>query len=213
MFQLYNEARELCLQVYGECSLLMSRLYINIGIVYEDNNDYVKAFNYFMRWARVSEMILGPQHPKTLRAKGVLKEPRYNLVAERLKEQDNVTTGRTVGDNQDVLIDEESINNEVSELLEYNSDESTFDDNVIGSDAVTREDIDVDNDIDEHSGENDMLHVTAELQQAINQLLRRALGELNNSTPPVTSQLDNRLEHSNEVTDEEETDDDTETED
>ena len=158
-------------------------------------------------------MILGPQHPKTLRAKGVLKEPRYNLVAERLKEQDNVTTGRTVDDNQDVLIDEESINNEVSELLEYNSDESTFDDNVISSDAVTREDIDVDNDIDEHSGENDMLHVTAELQQAINQLLRRALGELNNSTPPVTSQLDNRLEHSNEVTDEEETDDDTETED
>ena len=215
MFQLYNEARELCLQVYGECSLLMSRLYINIGIVYEDNNDYVKAFNYFMRWARVSEMILGPQHPKTLRAKGVLKEPRYNLVAERLKEQDNLTPGRTVGDNQEVVIDEESINNEVSELLEYNSDESTYDDNIIGSDAVTREDVDVD--IDEHTGNNDMLQVTAELQQAINQLLRRALGELSSTTPVATLQLDNRLEHSDDATEEEEedeeTDEDTETED
>ena len=231
VLQLYNEARELCLQVYGECSLLISRLYINIGIVYEDNSDYVKAFNYFMRWARVSEMILGPHHPKTLRAKGVLKEPRYSLVAERLKENSNDaegrvvgdnqdatgravgdnqdTTGRPVGDNQDAAIDEESINQEVSELLEYNSDDGTYDANL--SDTVTREDIDVDSDIDDHGGENNMLHVTTELQQAINQLLRRALGELNNSGPSVAElQLDNRLEESDGTTDEDTEDEDEE---
>ena len=159
-------------------------------------------------------MILGPQHPKTLRAKGVLKEPRYNLVAERLKENSNDTTGRPVGDNQDIAVDEESINLEVSELLEYNSDDGTYDANIVGGgDTVTREDIDVDSDIDDHDGENNMLHVTTELQQAINQLLRRALGELNNSSPPVALQLDNRLEHSDETTDEEtEDEDDTDTE-
>ena len=213
----------MCLQVYGECSLLISRLYINIGIVYEDNNDYVKAFNYFIRWARVSEMILGPHHPKTLRAKGVLKEPRYSLVAERLKENSNDatrravgdnqdTTGRPVGDNQDVAMDEESINQEVSELLEYNSDDGTYDANL--SDTVTREDIDVDSDIDDHGGENNMLHVTTELQQAINQLLRRALGELNNSGPSVAElQLDNRLEESDGTTDEDTEDEEGEEED
>lgn len=73
MFQLYNEAMELCLQVYGEQSLLTSRLYINIGIVYEDNKNFVKAYEYFKKWATVSQAVLGPEHPKTLRALGVLK--------------------------------------------------------------------------------------------------------------------------------------------
>ena len=35
MFQYYKEAQEICCQVYGEVSLLSSRLYINIGIVHE----------------------------------------------------------------------------------------------------------------------------------------------------------------------------------
>ncbi len=64
---------DLCLQVYGEQSLLTSRLYINIGIVYEDNKEYVRAYEYFKKWAAVSDAVLGPDHPKTLRAKGVLK--------------------------------------------------------------------------------------------------------------------------------------------
>ena len=53
---------EICRQVYGEDSLLSSRLYINIGIVYEDNNDYVKAYEFFRKWATVSEIVLGPDH-------------------------------------------------------------------------------------------------------------------------------------------------------
>ena len=64
---------EMCLQVYGEQSLLTSRLYINIGIVYEDNKNFVKAYDFFKKWATVSQSVLGPEHPKTLRALGVLK--------------------------------------------------------------------------------------------------------------------------------------------
>lgn len=37
ILQLYNQAMELCMQMYGELHILTSRLYINIGIVYEDN--------------------------------------------------------------------------------------------------------------------------------------------------------------------------------
>lgn len=69
------------MQMYGEYHILTSRLYINMGIVYEDNNDYKKAYEFFKKWARVSEEILGPDHPKTLRAKGVLRESRYRRIA------------------------------------------------------------------------------------------------------------------------------------
>lgn len=86
--KLYNQAMELCMQMYGEFHILTSRLYINIGIVYEDNNDYRKAYTYFKRWALVSEEILGPEHPKTQRAKGVLRESRYRRIAQDLGEWD-----------------------------------------------------------------------------------------------------------------------------
>lgn len=77
------------MQMYGEYHILTSRLYINIGIVYEDNKDYRKAYTYFKRWARVSEEILGPEHPKTQRAKGVLRESRYRRIAQDLGEWDS----------------------------------------------------------------------------------------------------------------------------
>ena len=84
------------MQVYGEESLLTFRLYINIGIVYEDNKDYVKAYEFFTKWAAVSEKVLGPDHPKTKRAKGVLKEPKYQFVAQylgQLRESENRLEG------------------------------------------------------------------------------------------------------------------------
>jgi len=116
LFQYYNEAMELCHQVYGEESLLSSRLYINIGIVYEDNNDYVKAFEYFRKWAETSEAVLGSDHPKTIRAKGVLREPRYRLVALRLKQlcEPNNPDNHVDSDS----IDEARINQEVGDLDE-----------------------------------------------------------------------------------------------
>ena len=30
--------------------MLMLRLYLNIGILYEDNRDYQKAYDYFVKW-------------------------------------------------------------------------------------------------------------------------------------------------------------------
>lgn len=101
--QLYNTAKDLCMQMYGEYHILTSRLYINIGIVYEDNNDYKKAYEYFKKWARVSEEILGPDHPKTQRAKGVLRETRYKRIANSLGElgEGEVLDNTEVDSNED----------------------------------------------------------------------------------------------------------------
>jgi hypothetical protein len=95
------------MQMYGEYHILTSRLYINIGIVYEDNNNYKKAYEYFKKWARVSEEILGPEHPKTLRAKGVLRETRYRSIAREMGEwhEDDAD------DNNEEEEDEEEIEN------------------------------------------------------------------------------------------------------
>ena len=30
--------------------MLMLRLYLNIGILYEDNRDFQKAYDYFVKW-------------------------------------------------------------------------------------------------------------------------------------------------------------------
>ena len=110
LFQLYNQAKDLCMQMYGEYHILTSRLYINIGIVYEDNNQYKKAYEYFKKWARVSEEILGPDHPKTQRAKGVLKETRYRRIAIEL--------GEIQADNQEVLEDQEGDDEIVGESFD-----------------------------------------------------------------------------------------------
>ena len=41
---------ELCRKTYGEKHMLMLRLYLNIGILYEDNRDFNKAYDYFVKW-------------------------------------------------------------------------------------------------------------------------------------------------------------------
>ena len=43
----------MCLQAYGEYSVLTSRIYLNIGIMYEDKRNYNKAYDYFIRWQDV----------------------------------------------------------------------------------------------------------------------------------------------------------------
>ena len=158
---------EICKQVYGEFSLLTSRLYINIGIVHEDNNDYVKAYEYFQKWGRVSEVVLGPEHPKTLRAKGVLKEPRYKLVAQRLKEQTDLQ-GQNNENNEEIpaIANGDLINQEVEQMLD--NDELSLDNMEDDNEAAERGD----------NAELDLMN--DELHQAINELLRRALGELDN---------------------------------
>lgn len=183
---------EICQQVYGEHSLLTSRLYINIGIVHEDNNDYVKAFEYFRKWASVSEIVLGPDHPKTLRAKGVLKEPRYRLVALRLKEQED-RQGENEANEENNGLEESQINEEVEEMEENTTQHVGL------SDDEENADEEIDGDEEEETDEGNfnlasnilgglgasevadvpenLLQMTAELQHAINELLTRALGE------------------------------------
>ncbi|KAK3090415.1 hypothetical protein FSP39_011663 [Pinctada imbricata] len=116
--KLYNQAKDLCMQMYGEYHILTSRLYINIGIVYEDNNEYKKAYEYFKKWARVSEEILGPDHPKTQRAKGVLKESRYRRIAIEL--------GELQADNQDTFGDQDS-EDEVVEMCQESQEFPSLD--------------------------------------------------------------------------------------
>lgn len=72
--------------MYGEYYILILRLYINIGIVYEDNNDYKKVYEYFKKWVRVSEEILGLDYLKIQRVKGVLRETRYKRIVNSLGE-------------------------------------------------------------------------------------------------------------------------------
>lgn len=48
--KMLNRSFELCLKTYGEKHMLMLRLYLNIGILYEDNRDYQKAYDYFVKW-------------------------------------------------------------------------------------------------------------------------------------------------------------------
>ena len=107
------QALDICLEVYGEYSILTSRIYINVGIVHEDNHDFIKAYDYFLKWAHVNESVLGPEHPKTLRARCVLKEPRYHYIASRLKDLDD----RIVDDlDQNNVVNEETINFEAQRL-------------------------------------------------------------------------------------------------
>lgn len=175
---------EICKQVFGEYSLLTSRLYINIGIVHEDNSDYVKAYEYFKKWARVSDVVLGSDHPKTLRAKGVLKEPRYKLVAQRLKEQNE---GHS--DDNATSIDGAQINEEVGRLLD--SDET------ISSNMDEEENTEGGNSQLE-GAHMDINQMNVELQQAINELLRRAIGELDSGTDLLHNILNSvHLPHSN----------------
>ena len=178
---------EICRQVYGDYSLLTSRLYINIGIVYEDNNDFVRAFEYFKKWGRVSEMVLGPEHPKTLRAKGVLKEPRYCLVAQRLMERERQLE-ESANDSQEGALTVEAINQEVERMANQEAGVAgEWDDNQRFGEGEEEEG---EEELSEHyEGEGELVHVTEELQQAINDLLQRALGELE-----ITDQLQDQAQ-------------------
>ena len=50
ILQMLNRSFELCLKTYGEKHMLTLRLYLNIGILYEDNRDFQKAYDYFVKW-------------------------------------------------------------------------------------------------------------------------------------------------------------------
>ena len=40
--------------------MLTLRLYLNIGILYEDNRDFQKAYDYFVKWHETCQEVRGP---------------------------------------------------------------------------------------------------------------------------------------------------------
>ena len=86
---------ELTKLTFGKYHALTCRLYINIGILHEDNQDYKKAYEYFKEWSDICENVYGKKHPKTVRAYRVLKEPRYQrMAALESGENTRTMTGR-----------------------------------------------------------------------------------------------------------------------
>ena len=51
------EALQLCLQVYGECSVLTRRLNLNIGVMYEARHDTYAAYTWFVKAEEISEKV------------------------------------------------------------------------------------------------------------------------------------------------------------
>ncbi|XP_033637129.1 telomerase protein component 1-like [Asterias rubens] len=78
----YMDALELCVQAYGEFSVLTSRLLLNIGIMFEDMRNYQEAFNYYIRWQDVCEQVFGYHHPRTQRCRNCLEEPIYRRIQQ-----------------------------------------------------------------------------------------------------------------------------------
>lgn len=109
---LYMEALDLCLQAYGEYCVLTSRLYLNIGIMYEDRRDYKEAYHWFIKWQDVCEEVFGYHHPRTARCRNCLKESRYiyvarQVAAERAKNQRNAEQGNEAAEDRGLIMDDE----------------------------------------------------------------------------------------------------------
>lgn len=155
--KLYNEAMDLCMQMYGEYHILTSRLYINIGIVYEDNNNYKKAYEYFKKWARVSEEILGPEHPKTLRAKGVLRETRYRSIAQEMGEWNEDEADDDDDDEEEEEIENPDLEHYYDDPVGQNNNQQLIMDNsMIQENTISNRvgpTIEVAPDVDENDGE------------------------------------------------------------
>uniref|UniRef100_A0A1I8IB33 TPR_REGION domain-containing protein n=1 Tax=Macrostomum lignano TaxID=282301 RepID=A0A1I8IB33_9PLAT len=91
--RLYKAALRLARMLFGDCHRLVGRLYINIGIAYEDKSCFLRAYMYFRRWAEVIQLVYGPDHPKTCRAASVLLEPRYRRAALYLRHLHSAEVG------------------------------------------------------------------------------------------------------------------------
>ena len=84
MFQMYEEALEMLLPVTGELHMSICRIYLNIGIYYEDIRQYQKAYDWYWKWYILSRDLYGPDHPKTTRCKVTLNEPFYKRIARNM---------------------------------------------------------------------------------------------------------------------------------
>merc|ERR1712226_153208 len=58
-------ARKMCKEVYGEFTMLMARIYKNLGVFFKLQSDRSKAYECFRRTWLIRRQILGPHHPAT----------------------------------------------------------------------------------------------------------------------------------------------------
>ena len=153
--------------------------------MHEDNGNFVKAFDFFKKWAAISEIVLGPNHPKTMRAKGVLKETRYRFIEQRLKEMEEQGSGG--GNDSAQLITEGVINREARRLEDGNNcnsdSENHYDEE---GDLDTFESEDSDEEGDRPPASLDLDTTTGQIR-AFSSLLQRAIGDI--SGPSVEPEL------------------------
>lgn len=77
VLQAYLEAEEIILRAVGRLHPAADRLYLNMGIYYEEAADIDKAFDYFRLWYDVCCDLYGRGHPKTKRCVSTLNESQY----------------------------------------------------------------------------------------------------------------------------------------
>ncbi|XP_013383728.1 NACHT and WD repeat domain-containing protein 2 [Lingula anatina] len=82
--KLYEKAKTMCYQVYGEKCILASRIMTNTGIHYEELRDYLKAYDCFKKQAYLCVEIYGPKHPMTVRSMNTIREPMYRRIGAQL---------------------------------------------------------------------------------------------------------------------------------
>ncbi|XP_001198485.3 telomerase protein component 1 isoform X2 [Strongylocentrotus purpuratus] len=81
--EIFKRAEELCLEAYGEMSVLASRLFTNMGILLEEMRQKEEAYDYFVRSREIKVAVFGPKHPQTQRLDRVLAEEDYAAIARR----------------------------------------------------------------------------------------------------------------------------------
>ena len=79
--QAYTEAEEVILRVTGRLHPIVDRLYLNMGIYFEEVGNANKAYDYFYMWYDVCTDLYGPTHPKTKRCISTLNEGQYKRIA------------------------------------------------------------------------------------------------------------------------------------
>lgn len=79
--QLYKEALDIVLSLVGELHVMAIRLYFNTAINLEAQEDFGKAFDYFLKAYQVCEELYGESHPRTQRPLDSLYEDRYQDIA------------------------------------------------------------------------------------------------------------------------------------
>ncbi|XP_071951905.1 telomerase protein component 1-like isoform X2 [Antedon mediterranea] len=85
--EIYRKAEVICIQTYGEVSVLSSRMFTNIAILLEEMNNYDEAYTYFKNGLSSKIQVFGDDHPQTGRLKRVLQEPAYQRLARQEQQQ------------------------------------------------------------------------------------------------------------------------------